>query len=224
MPAVILDAGTLASAALYRDTPARQLLILLSYGSACAYLGVGYAQEQHFLGWEAEVQTIGRADPMIQRLQERRLALASALPHDAPEDYWLVASEALEREARDLIYEEIQGNTDLWDRIDLPTWHRMLAASDDLIGREDLSLATRVLAPLLARMGGLQRTALEVAIRTPQAHIVLRHGRPSAVPGADAALSRLGIQPALVKSLDEFLSNPPWSMTGFDLRSIDPTL
>lgn len=158
-----------------------------------------------------------------QTLWSQRNALASTLPADAPSDYWLVASEALVAEARSLVFEEIRGNTDPWDRIDHPTWRRMVASSEDLITQHESSRIARVLAPLLARLG-FPRTALETAPCVPGAHVVLRNGQPRTIPGSKAVLFRLGIQPTLVESLTGFLGNPPWSTTRFDLRSIDPTL
>src|SRR5438094_4628333 len=101
MPAVILDAETLAAAAVYRDSPARKLLVLLSYGSISRYIDVGYPEEQQSLALQAGDLPLGEAHALIDSLRAQRDTLSGALPPGTPSEYWLVASKELVTEARE---------------------------------------------------------------------------------------------------------------------------
>lgn len=222
MPAVILDADTLASGALDRDSPARQLLIVLGYGSVCRYLDVTYQEDLEAMSRQAGVLELGRADKMIGALSAQRQELENRLPSDAPTDYWLVTSEALQSEARDLIYERIYRDTGLWAGVDLPAWRRTLAAALDVVTAEDADTASKAVALTLWTLG-FPRSVMELALRFSDAFVVLRD-RPRRTSVRDALLKPAKLEPASIQSLQQFLATPPWAHTGFDLRAVDPTL
>ncbi len=226
MPAVVLDADVLSAGALRRDSPARQLLIVLYYGTQTKYLDDGRDEELRGLeraGAALGATNIGRGEQMRAKLEQRQQAVGQTLGPDAPSDYWLVSTEELQDQARQLVFDHVRGAPESWEAIDHAAWHRWLAASQDVIGAKELPLSARILGRL-ARLSGIPRAVLHAAGYWRNSHVVLRNRRGFALPGANALLTRAGIPPDQITSLDALLAKPPWATSnpGFDLRSVDP--